>query len=362
MKTTRSSLLLAALGATFALAAIAVDAGGPRMRRPAKVGPVTPAAPAALPPPPATLVATGLYAAGSTTTIADGIEPFAPQYPLWTDGAHKERWISLPAGAQIDATRADAWQFPVGTKLWKQFSFGGRKVETRYMERTAAGWIFATYAWNDAGTDAALAPADGAESVEVAAGVHHSIPSQADCKACHGAFSPVLGFSALQLSADRDPGALHAEPPPAGALDLAGLVASGRIRDLAPAIGVAPRIVARDATARAALGYLHGNCGSCHRPGGAADSVGMYLLQSLEPGAGATVQPTAVDVVSHFQPAGSSDARRIVAGDPAGSVLVHRIGRRDPVAQMPPFGTHLVDDAAVELISRWIRELPIDRT
>ena len=32
------------------------------------------------------------------------------------------------------------------------------------------------------------------------------------------------------------------------------------------------------------------------------------------------------------------------------------------LAQMPPFGTHLVDDAAVELISRWIRELPIDRT
>src|SRR5688572_32525951 len=85
---------------------------------------------------------------------------FAPQYPLWTDGASKRRWIHLPPGAAIDATRPDDWVFPVGTKLWKEFSLGGRRIETRYIERLADGrWRFTAYAWNAAGTEATRAPA-----------------------------------------------------------------------------------------------------------------------------------------------------------------------------------------------------------
>lgn len=367
----RSHLLLATLLGTFAAAAVAVASVGLPRPGAAKVGPTVPslaaahALPAAPATPPATLRATGLYADGSTTNLAPGVRPFAPQYPLWTDGASKRRWIALPPGSAIDATRADAWQFPVGTQLWKEFSFG-RRVETRYMERTASGWLFATYVWNDAGTEATLAPTAGLASVEVAAGVRHRVPAQADCTICHGGAAPVLGFSALQLSTDRDPGAPHAEPAPADALDLAGLIAGGQLVHFDAAIGAAPRIAARTPTERAALGYLHGNCGSCHRPGGAADSVGMYLLQSLEPGA-TTTQPTTIDVASRFRPAGASDPRRIVAGDPGHSVLLGRMASRDPVAQMPPFGSQLVDTQAVALVSRWIAELaslehPVDRT
>ena len=49
---------------------------------------------------------TGLYAAGrpglsSTRRTA----PFSPQYPLWSDGAAKARWIYLPPGTAIDTTR-----------------------------------------------------------------------------------------------------------------------------------------------------------------------------------------------------------------------------------------------------------------
>jgi hypothetical protein len=61
---------------------------------------------------------TGLY--------ADEVRPFSPQYPLWSDGASKRRWIQVPGGTSIDATRPDAWEFPRGTKLWKEFSHGGR--------------------------------------------------------------------------------------------------------------------------------------------------------------------------------------------------------------------------------------------
>src|SRR5690606_15482501 len=138
------------------------------------------------------------------------------QYPLWTDGAAKSRWIRIPRGTRIDARNADAWEFPIGTRVWKEFAFGGRRVETRMLWRSASGeWRYAAYVWNDAQTDAFLAPADGVRNAaEIAPGKRHSIPSRNDCRACHeNRSTPVLGFTALQLSDDRDPNAPHTETP-----------------------------------------------------------------------------------------------------------------------------------------------------
>ena len=44
---------------------------------------------------------TGLYATGSTTQLQSDVLSFTPQYPLWSDGADKGRWIRLPAGGVI---------------------------------------------------------------------------------------------------------------------------------------------------------------------------------------------------------------------------------------------------------------------
>ena len=81
---------------------------------------------------------TGLYARGRGEQIAADVLPFSPQYPLWSDGAEKRRWIRLPPGTRIDAHDADRWVFPVGTRLWKEFSLG-RRLETRMLERTRSG-------------------------------------------------------------------------------------------------------------------------------------------------------------------------------------------------------------------------------
>lgn len=97
---------------------------------------------------------TGLYATGRSGRTAAAVLSFSPRYPLWTDGTDKRRWIQLPPGSHIDASEPDAWQFPAGTRLWKEFCYGGRPVETRLIERPADGqWRFATYVWNDAGTE-----------------------------------------------------------------------------------------------------------------------------------------------------------------------------------------------------------------
>ncbi|MEA2700728.1 MAG: hypothetical protein QOI66_4999, partial [Myxococcales bacterium] len=76
--------------------------------------------------PPTTLVCTGLYADIVGKQLAPGIEAYAPAVPLWSDGADKQRWISLPAGSTIDNADPNEWKFPVGTKVWKEFSRDGR--------------------------------------------------------------------------------------------------------------------------------------------------------------------------------------------------------------------------------------------
>ena len=117
------------------------------------------------------------------------------------------------------------WAFPVGTKFWKEFSFNGRKAETRFIWRaTADRWIFASYAWNAEGTDAVLAPDEGLPGVaDIGDGKKHDIPGVIDCQPCHGTTRPgPLGFNALQLSTDRDPNAIHGEPLAEGMTTLVG--------------------------------------------------------------------------------------------------------------------------------------------
>src|SRR5688572_19859367 len=65
---------------------------------------------------------TGLYLRQSGTLAVDPRNrPFSPQYPLWSDGAAKSRWVQLPAGATIDARDLDRWTLPAGTRFWKEF-------------------------------------------------------------------------------------------------------------------------------------------------------------------------------------------------------------------------------------------------
>jgi hypothetical protein len=97
-------------------------------------------------------------------------------------GRRTQAPLDLPAARHGHRCFApDAWVFPAGTRLWKEFSLG-RPVETRFIERLADGtWQYATYIWNEEGTDATLAPADGIAALATRDG--YSIPSQSDCRA-----------------------------------------------------------------------------------------------------------------------------------------------------------------------------------
>ncbi len=315
------------------------------------------------PPLPQRLSDTGLFVPGTTTVRAEHIA-FSPQYPLWSDGTGKRRWLSLPPGASIDASKPDAWDFPVGTKLWKEFSYG-RSVETRFVERLADGsWRFAAYVWNEQGTDAELAPPRGtAIAVASAPGGRYAVPGRLDCLACHdGGATPVLGFSALQLSPDRDPLAPHADAKTPQLADLRSLAARGVIRNLPQRLlENPPRVAAASPTARAALGYLHGNCGHCHNDSGALASLDLALAQQAA-APQASAERTLQSLLGHasrFRPHDGSQSKRLVAGSDADSVLAVRMKTANPMARMPPLGVKVSDSEAIALIERWIKtDLP----
>jgi hypothetical protein len=353
-RTTRNRIAAAAAVGLTAWAAVLWRAAPLRAPEPLQAAAAEPQAR----PLPTRLSETGLYVAGSTTQVDARNLPYVPQYPLWSDGATKRRFIRLPEGARIDASNPDAWQFPAGTRFWKELSFE-RRVETRYIERLADGnFRFATYVWRGDGADAVLAPERGvAAAAAIGSAARHDIPSRSDCGACHdGKASPILGFGALQLSGDRDPGAPHREPVPPDALDLAELSRRGLLENLpARLLERAPRI-AGNATTRAALGYLFANCANCHNRVGPLATLGLDFEQSVQrPTGDAALRAGAFGTPSRFRPDGY-EALRIEPGNPARSTVALRMRSRNPVAQMPPLATRLVDAAGVELIERWISE------
>ncbi len=309
---------------------------------------------------PALLSETGLYAEGGTLRIDPRNRPFSPQYPLWTDGAQKKRWIQLPQGSAIDATNLSRWEFPIGTKFWKEFAFDGHKVETRMLWRVSAErWVFASYAWNEAQTDATLAPEAGLPGVaEVAPGKRHSVPGIADCRACHDSTrTEILGFDALNLSDDRDPNAPHGEPLADEMLTLRSLMNENLITPKrTELIASPPRVNAASPEARAAIGYLSTNCGNCHNRDSSIASLGLDLKYDVTNDAAqcAPALATTVGKRGHWVvPEAPEESRLINPGRPDASAIVRRVKSRRPSSQMPPLGSVLVDHEGLDLLIRW---------
>lgn len=278
---------------------------------------------------PTLLSQTSLYIAG-THDIAPGHELFAPSHVLWSDGALKRRWIALPPGATIDTSDADHWRFPVGTRLFKEFSAAdGTLLETRLIERIADTgdadqdfWLGA-FVWRADGSDAEFA-VDGATNVN---NTQYDVPSQKRCPTCHrGEPGIVLGFSTMQLS---------------------GAGVGLRLSDLTSRLSdpVAQTPTPGDATTAAGLGYLHANCGHCHNPSGSAwpdASMDLRLyIADTTPAQTAAYRTAVGQPLTRFQHAGYT--LRIAPGDPGASAVVYRMSTRGSLDQMPSIATEVVD-------------------
>lgn len=309
---------------------------------------------------------TGLYADIATETLGERVVAFAPQFALWTDGAEKRRWLHIPEGEQIDTSDIDEWEFPIGTKVWKEFSRDGIRIETRLLEKLPPeraaegfeGWLSVAYVWNDEQTDAAATPM----GLSNAKGTDHDVPDQEACGRCHDMrVDKPLGVSAVQLNHQGEGATLQS------------LLDAGWLSD-APAADLS---VPGDDLDRQVLGYLHANCGHCHRARAPVNNRVQSLRLWLESDALGSVEETEAyqALVNHYTESGQGSIHtyRLAGGDPENSEILRRITIRQGSAEldgampegidpddvpMPPLGTELPDQAAIELVRTWILSLP----
>jgi hypothetical protein len=311
------------------------------------------------------LECSGLYKDFSSKTVAEDVKPYAPGVAFWSDGAEKQRWVSMPSGAKIDITDFDEWVYPVGTKLWKEFKIGGKRIETRLLTKMdASSWGYATYRWNDDESDAVRER--GGEKIASLGpdGGVYEIPDDGTCRDCHnGRKDKVLGFEAVNMGIASATGET-----------LATLATEGRLSAAPPKTALAfPTTGAAD-KAPAAVGWLHANCGACHNGNvtALAQSRAHFLVKAsqLAPADGGTPTLEQLDVwtqaycksAPRTEPDAGAPWMYLRPGQPARSEISALSGRRsspDPDnSQMPPIVTRAVDTVGHTLLDDWITSLP----
>lgn len=288
---------------------------------------------------------TGLYTDVSTKALSPRARAFTPAVPIWSDGAKKQRWIDLPDGTTIDTTSMDEWRYPVGTKVWKEFSVDGRRVETRFMHKVRDDrWLQAAYAWS--ADEQTAMRVDGA-TLDVG-GAAYTVPKSSECNDCHkGKKDKPLGFEAVSLGQQG-----------ASGLTLSALASEGLLSAPPAKTSVA---IPDDGTGHAAeaLAWLHINCGtSCHTGTSTATAYGTGLrlrigwdeIAAKPTREWAIVRSTVGVAVKSPKWAGET---RIAPSDPDASLVLRLLGQRGD-EQMPPIATRSVDDAGKAAVQGWI--------
>jgi hypothetical protein len=306
---------------------------------------------------PKRLECTGLYKNLPEHELASGVDKFEPTFPLWSDASVKTRWIYLPEGTSIDASKPDNWVFPVGTRLWKEFRnpTGTKRIETRlFVKSSDDDWAHSTFVWNDDETEAVQANEGKDMMVD---GKEYHVPSHTQCNECHnGRRERVLGFDQVVLGIPNPTSEEH--------ITLADLVKQKKLKNLdsdSMEYQVGPDPESADAQA---LGWMHNNCGvSCHNGNATskAYSNGMRLLlhpSDLDGRSLKEIDSVTTTVDKEIFATRWKGARRVVPGNPEESQLYKLITQRgDPMQQMPPLGSNEVDTKYTDLVKAWIVNL-----
>lgn len=293
------------------------------------------------------LSATGCVDAKNPKLPASAMIPYRVESALWSDSAEKDRFFALPDNTKIELTPDGDFLFPVGSVLMKHFKLGDKFVETRLFTHSESGWQGFSYEWRDDQTDAVLLTDAKEETIE---GIQWQYPSAAQCLVCHTEVANFsLGLEAKQLNA---------------ALQYPNGVISNQLATLAHIQLFSSPLTSEQKSAKLfslndttapmeerARSYLHSNCAGCHSPNGPTPTnLDLRFVTKLG-------EMNACDALPQSGDLGIANARVIAPGEPERSVLIARMKLRDQINQMPPVASHLVDEAAVKVVSDWIASL-----
>lgn len=294
---------------------------------------------------PEQLSQTGCFADTASKEVSEHVVPFEVISALWSDGAVKTRFLSVPEGKKIALLTDGDYEFPVGTVLIKNFLASDHYLETRLLMRHETGWGGYSYEWASDQSEAYLV--ETGKTID-AGDFIHTIPSRGECFQCHTSAANVsLGPEASQLNS------VLMYPSGKEGDQNESLFKASYLDILPSSNHIAPMAAIDDTSASVGLrarSYLHANCSGCHRPGGPASGMDLRIQTSLADTGACAEAPSAgdLDIINPLL---------IAPGEPERSVLLARMQTLGE-ERMPPLASLRVDQQAVNVITEWMAALP----
>ncbi len=301
--------------------------------------------------------------------LSDEVLLYEPASSLFTDYAHKLRFVWMPEGTQATyAGDENAFNFPTGSVLGKTFYYDHtgtdgqpRIMETRLLINKSDGWKAYVYVWNDEQTDALLETTNNGVSIPVTftengvqRSIDYKVPSQGDCLVCHKINPNQQSGGERTIPIGPKPQNLNTNLIYNGVAQnqIAKWQSRGFLGNDIPN-NIVSTVDWKDASksleARA-KSYLDINCAHCHRTGGHCDYVAVRFNFS-----NTDMTSYGLCMTPLFQ---VQDAPFVInAGNADHSEIVRRINTNEQALMMPIIGRTIVHEEGVELVKAWINSM-----
>ena len=301
--------------------------------------------------------------------------PYEPISSLFTDYAHKKRFVWLPNGMKATYNGDDQiLDLPVGAALIKTFYYDNvqpsnttKIIETRIMIRKSDGWIFADYAWNDEQTEAYLDLNGSTKNItfkdenDVTRTVDYRIPNESQCIVCHKTKSYENGnYVQKNIPIGIKPQNLNSLFNYGNETknQLTKWIDAGLLTNNFTLPSETNTIVDYNDSSKPlekrGRSYFDINCAHCHRSNSHCDYRPMRFAFDES----ADLVNMGVCVNTQDMAGFPSALGRIVTpGNINRYMLYHRLSSTDPAVMMPLVGRTLVHEEGLALIEAWINSL-----
>lgn len=317
--------------------------------------------------PPKLLSQTGAFTDVAKLEPAAHLFPYQPAAQFWSDGAIKQRFMSIPENKSITFSPLGNWQFPQGSVFVKHFDYPidatdpskTKPIETRFFIHGLDGQYFGfSYRWNDEGTDAELLSGKYSEKRDIEVNdvsgektkVQWEYPSRSECMHCHTqSAGHVLGIRTHQLNCEFAYTEDSEKKNQLLTLSENWLLSEKLSEELLGSLLKSYAI--DDQTAPLAdrvRSYLDTNCSQCHQPGGVYAGFDGRYTTPLDKQGIVNSKP-----IRNY---GIEGQALIKPGQLDKSILlqrVHSLGEE----KMPPIGKNIIDAKAVDVIKEWVLSL-----
>jgi uncharacterized repeat protein (TIGR03806 family) len=305
--------------------------------------------------------------------------PYAPASSLFTDYAHKKRFVWMPIGVKATFNGdTNVLELPVGAALIKTFYYEKvqpsnttRILETRIMIRKATGWIFANYVWNEAQTEAHLDLSGSFVNIswkdesDIVKTTDYRIPSEVQCIICHKNTQEVGGIpQTVHIPIGIKPQNLNFNYTygTSSQNQLTKWIEQGYLENSFTLPTENNTTIDYNDTSKSlekrARSYVDINCAHCHQNGKHCDYRPMRFAFSETGNVnGLTNMGVCVDTqdMQDFAPALS---KIVTPGNVNRSMLYHRLNTTNEAYRMPLHGRTVIHEEGLTLIGQWINSLP----